>query len=168
MAHTVTGVVHKPGEAQAIIDELIAHCMCDRSDISLMAGEHAGQGTLSRAARATGQVAAAAGSAVAATLGGLLGAASAVVSRPVSGFGVLSVVGQLGVMLSRTAFTTVEDMAKAFAGFGVQGELARDYAEALQRGEIVLVVNAKTDAIANCAQQVMSTHGAVARERTAP
>jgi hypothetical protein len=165
MEHTVTGVVEKPGDAQSIIDELIAHCLCDRSDISLLAGARAGQGTLSRAAHATGQVAAAAGNAVAATLGGLVGAASAVVSRPVSGFGVLSVVGQLGVLLSRTAFTTVEDIAKAFAGFGVEGELARDYAEALQRGEIVIVVNARTDAMASCARQVMTTHGAVAKER---
>jgi hypothetical protein len=168
MEQTVTGIVEKPADAQRIIDELTAHCQCDRSDISLMAGENAGRGpgVVTRAARATSQVAATAGNAVAATLGGIVGAASAVSSRPLSGFGVLSAVGQLGAVLTRTALTTGEDLVKAFVEFGMGSDLARDYAEALRRGHIVLIVNAKTDNMARCARKVMATYGATAEERT--
>ena len=39
MRHTITGLVDKPVEAQKIIDDLVSLCVCDRADISLMAGE---------------------------------------------------------------------------------------------------------------------------------
>src|SRR5687768_5256207 len=116
MDHTVTGLAEKPVDAQRIIDDLTSLCVCDRSDISLLARDDSPQaaGVLSEAARATGQVAAAAGAAAASTLGSILGVGSRALSRNVSGFGVLSAFGQLGGMVSRTALASAEDLGKAF------------------------------------------------------
>jgi uncharacterized membrane protein len=164
MGHTVTGLAAKPVEAQSIIEDLTTLCLCDRSDISLMAGHDVGEsaGMLEGAAIATGQLAGAAGVATARTLGGILGTASAVASRQVSGFGVLSAAGQLGASLSRSALGAAENLGKALMDFGIEDNLARDYADALRQGSILIIVNAKNDKMAQCARQVMATRGAVA------
>jgi len=163
MDHTVMALAEKPVDAQRIIDDLTSLCVCDRSDISLVARDDSqqGSGVLSEAARATGQLAAAAGAAAASTLGSMLGAGSRAMTRNVSGFGVLNAFGQLGGMLSRTALATAEDLGKAFKDLGVEGELAREHAEALRQGGILVVVHAKTGKMAECARRVMATHGTV-------
>jgi hypothetical protein len=89
-----------------------------------------------------------------------LGVASDVVSRKVSGFGALSAVGQLASTLSRAALGTVRDLAGVLVDFGMEQELAREYADALQRGSILIVVDAKTDNMAQCVRRVLATHGA--------
>ncbi len=162
MRQALTGLVEKPVDAQRIIDELTTRCLCDRSDISLIAQESGGQPArmAAGAARTAGQVAMAAGNAAASTVSGLMDAASAV-SRRVPGFGVLSAFGQLGATLSKSALHTAEDLAQAFVGFGVEQDAARRYADALQEGRILLIVEAKTDNIARCVRQVLATHGAV-------
>lgn len=33
---TIAGVVHKPADAQRLIDELTRDCLCDRADISVL------------------------------------------------------------------------------------------------------------------------------------
>jgi hypothetical protein len=164
MNYTVAGLVDKPVEAQAVIDDLTGLCLCDRSDISLIARDHPGQAALpvGDAVRATGQVAAAAGTAGAKSLGALLGLGSAIVSRKVSGFGVLSAVGQAGATLSKIALETAQDVGKALLDFGVDQHLARGYADAVGKGSILILVNAKTQKIADCARQVMRTRGAAA------
>ena len=43
MRQALTGLVEKPVDAQRIIDELTTRCLCDRSDISLIAQESGGQ-----------------------------------------------------------------------------------------------------------------------------
>jgi hypothetical protein len=165
MRHTVSGLVEKPVDAQRIIDELTTRCLSDRSDISLIAQDGAGQSanTLAGASRAAGQVASAAVS----TVSGLFEFASAA-TRQVPGFGALKAVGQLASSLSRTALSTAEDLTKAFVDYGIEHDLARRYSDALKQGNILIVVDAKTDNMARCARQVMSTHGATAHEtRTA-
>ena len=169
MRHTVTGLVEKPVDAQRIIDELTTRCLSDRSDISLIAQDGAGQaaGTVAGASRAAGQVASAAGSAAVNTVSGLFEFASAA-TRQVPGFGALKAVGQLASSLSRTALSTAEDLTKAFVDYGIEHDLARRYSDALKQGNILIVVDAKTDNMARGARQVMSTHGATAHEtRTA-
>lgn len=162
MAHTVTGLADRPLEAQRIIDDLTSLCLCDRADISLIARDQAAPGStaVSEAVRAAGQLTAAAAS----TFGALLGAGSRAVSRNVnvSGFGVLSVAGRLGGVLSKATLAGAEDLANAFKEFGMEGRFAREHADALQRGSILVVVEAKTAKAAECARQVMATHGAVA------
>jgi hypothetical protein len=164
MRHTVTGLVAKPVDAQRIIDELTTRCLSDRSDISLIAQDSAGQGAMAAgAARAAGQVASAAGAAAVNTVSGLFEFASAA-TRQVAGFGALKAVGQLGSMLSRGALSTAEDLTRAFVDFGIEQDLARRYSEALKQGNILIVVDAKTDNMARCARQVMATHGAITPE----
>jgi hypothetical protein len=157
MRHTVTALVDKPIEAQYIIEELTARCLVDRSDISLIAQENSGHASrmLAGAAQAAGQVAGAVGAAAAAAGSAATGFASAV-SHDVPGVGVLSVAGRLGASLSATAFSTVENLAKAFAGIGIEQSLASSYADALRDGHILIVLDAKTDAMAQCAQRVIA------------
>ncbi len=170
MRHTVTGLVDKPVDAQKIIDDLMMNCLCDRGDIGIMAGEaaHRPGGVLAQAARAAGQVVTAAGTAAATTLDGVMGIGSKLVSRQVSGFGLLSAVGQLGVVLSKAALNGAQDLAKALADMGMEAELARDYADALRQGSIVIVVDAKTDNMASCVRKILATHGAVSPEARVP
>ena len=162
MRHTVTGLVEKPSDAQQIIDELTSRCLSDRGDISLISQDTAGQSSrlAAGATRVAGQVAVAATNAAATTFSGLMGLASAV-TRNVPGFGVLNAFGQFGTTLSKAALHTAEDVAQAFVGFGIEQDLARTYADALRQGSILILVDAKTDNMAQCARQVMATHGAV-------
>jgi hypothetical protein len=162
MRHTVTGLVEKPVEAQQIIDELMARCLSDRSDISLIAQDDAGQASrlFAGAVHAAGQVAGAAGTAAAATGSAAMEFASAV-TREVPGFGVLRAIGRLGASLSRTALATAEDLAKTLVDFGFEQSLAQSYADALREGRILIVVDAKTENMARCARQVMAARGAV-------
>jgi hypothetical protein len=88
------------------------------------------------------------------------------VSRNVPGFGVLSIAGGLGSRLSGTALSTAEDLARAFVDFGIEQNLVRDYADALRQGKILIVVDAKTDAMARCAREVMAVQGAVSAAKT--
>ncbi|MFL6574636.1 MAG: hypothetical protein ACJ8G4_22985 [Burkholderiales bacterium] len=157
MPRTVTALVDKPIEAQYIIEELTARCLVDRSDISLIAQENSGHASrmLAGAAQAAGQVAGAVGAAAAAAGSAATGFASAV-SHDVPGVGVLSVAGRLGGSLSATAFGTLEALAKAFIGIGIEQNLANRYADALRNGQILIVLDAKTDAMAQCARQVIA------------
>jgi len=129
MRHTITALVEKPIEAQYLIEELTARCMADRSDISLIAQENSGQVSrvLAGASRAAGEVA------------GAVRAAAAP-----------------GSSLLATAVGTLEELARTFVDIGIEQSLARNYADALRKGHILIVVDAKTDAIAQCARQVMA------------
>jgi hypothetical protein len=169
MRHTVTGLVEKPVDAQRIIDELTTRCLSDRSDISLIAqdSESHGGGIASGGARAAGHVASAAGAAAAGTVSGLFQFAAAA-TQQIAGFGALKAAGKLGSTLSRTALSTAEDLTRAFVDFGIEQDLARRYSDALKQGNILIVVDAKTDNMARCAQQVMATHGASAPETQSP
>src|SRR5690242_9454947 len=103
MRHTITALVEKPIEAQYLIEELTARCLADRSDISLISQENSGRVSriLAGAARAAGQVA------------GAVGAAGASGSLPAA------------------AFSTLENLAKAFVDLGIEQSLAGNYADAL-------------------------------------
>ena len=168
MRHTVTGLIDKPAEAQKIIDDLVTQCLCDRSDIGMIAGgDPRRPGTLAKAARAAGQVAMAAGTAASTAFEGMLGVGSDLVSRRVEGFGVLSAAGRLGNILSRAALTGMQDVARTFIDLGMEAELAREYAEALRQGSILIIVDAKTDNMAHCALKILAAHGALTPEARA-
>ena len=161
MEHILTGLADRPLDAQVVIGELIEQCLCDRSDISLLAGEDAGalSGAPAKAASVAGQLASAAAGTAAAALSGLLGTTSSAASRRISGFGVLNAVGELGTTLARATLTTSADLARALADFGVDARLAQDYSEALKSGKILIIVRARTDNMAQCARKVMATRG---------
>jgi hypothetical protein len=162
MRHTVTGLAEKPIDAQRIIEDLTGRCLCDRSDISLVARDQP-QNAASAAARGAGQLADIAGTAAVTTLEGFLGFASAA-TKGDSPTGVLRAAGNLGSLLAKTALGGAKDVARAFTEYGMESALAADYAEAVQRGSILIVVDAKTEGIARCAQQVLANHGAVTRQ----
>ena len=165
MERTLTGLADRPLDAQLVIGDLVDQCLCDRADISLMAGDHpdglsgALSGAPATAASIAGQLAAAAASTAATALGGLLGSASSATSRRISGVGVMNAVGELGTMLARTTLSTSADLARALADFGLDARLASEYSEALKNGKILIVVRARTDKIAQCARTVMATRG---------
>jgi len=156
MEHVISGLAEKPADAQRIIDELTTTCMCDRGDISLLGGDSA-----SPAASAAGAVAGAAGATLH-SVSRLLGDTTAFFTHQLSGFGPLHGVGRAGALLAKIALTSADDLAKGLSGIGIRQELARDYADALKRGSIVILVHARTERIAQCARQVMAAHGAAA------
>lgn len=161
MHEIVAGLVQKPAEAQALIDELMASCLLDREDISVIGRDYHAPRATEAAARAVQTAASAAGGAAFTAATGVASVASAVISRPVSGFGILNAMGQVGVVLSRAALEGVNDLAKGFAEFGVSAELAREYADALQAGKILVVVQAKTRNMAASVRSCLDRHGAV-------
>ena len=59
------------------------------------------------------------------------------------------------------------ELAKALMDLGVPRGDARFYAEAFERGEMVVTVNARNDPMAQCARKVMMKYGAVAPESRA-
>jgi hypothetical protein len=162
MRHTVTGLAEKPLEAQQIIQELTERCLCDRADISLV-GRDQPLGVASGAARSVGQLADIAGNAVVTTVEGFLGFASAASAGRDSPTGVLRAAGALGSRLAGTALSSAKDMVKVFSEYGIESGQAADYAEAVRHGSILIVVDAKTEAIARCARQVLANHGATRR-----
>jgi hypothetical protein len=162
MQRMISGIVEKPVDAQKLIDELTTQCLCDRADIGVMSGPGAAAipqpEAMSRIASGAGQAAGAAMNAAATLFNGLLGAAATVVSKPVSGVGMLTAAGQLANALSKSAFTGVDGLAKGLNEVGVAQDVARRHAEALQRGAILVVVHAKTENQAQRAQQVFAAH----------
>ena len=151
MRHTITGLVDKPLEAQRIIDELVSRCVCDRGDISLMAGEPA-----AKPSQVVDQLAAPAWK----VFDSLVGAANDA-TRDVPGMGPLRAVGQLGSVLSKTALHGAQDLVKTLVDFGLEDPAAQRYADALKRGRMLILVEAKTDNMARCARQVLMSHGAL-------
>jgi len=168
MEHTLTGLADRPLDAQLVIGDLVEQCLCDRSDISLMAGEHADtlsgalSGASAKAASVAGQVASAAASTAATALSSLLGTAASATSRRISGVGVLNAVGELGTMLARSTLTTSADVAKALADFGLDARLAGEYSEALKSGKILMIVRTRSDKMEQCARKIMATRGVLA------
>lgn len=151
----------KPADAQRIIDDLMSRCLTDRADISLISHDAGGRPSrmVAGASRAAGQVAIAASAAAAHTFAGLMEFASTV-TRQMPGAGVLSTMGQLGAKLSKRALHTAEELGRTFVDFGIEQDLARKHAEALREGSILILVDAKTEAMEQCVRQVLSTHGA--------
>lgn len=162
MRQIIAGLADKPLQAQRIIDDLTSLYACDRADISVMSGESVAQ--------APGVAAAAQATQMAGTLFGgalrqLSGLASEVTSRHVPGLGRLNAVGQLASLLSKSAFGTAGELADGLAQLGVRAELASRYAEAMRDGAILILVEARSEKIAQCARETMATHGATIDEK---
>ncbi|HYG55431.1 MAG TPA: hypothetical protein VD965_09050 [Burkholderiales bacterium] len=152
MRHTITGLVDKPVDAQRIIDDLVSLCVCDRSDISLMAGEQ----QAAKPSQVVDQLAAPAWK----VFDGFLGAANDA-TRNVPGMGPVRAVGQLGAVLTRTAMSGAQDLVKSLVDFGLEDQVASRYADALRNGRMLIVIDAKTENMARCVQKVLATHGAM-------
>jgi hypothetical protein len=160
MANTIAGIVEKPADAQRIIDELQASCLCDRSDISLM---HRDAAQVSGAVKsAVDSSAAAANSILAAMFAGVNA-----VSRSLPGGGMLRAAGSFGAALANAGLDAGAGLAKALIDAGVPRGQAEHYGDAMNRGGILIVVQAKTDKIAQCARAILAKHGALEPETRA-
>ena len=160
MANTIAGIVDKPADAQRIIDELQASCLCDRADISLMHRDTAQVGGAVKSA--VDSSAAAASSMVSAIFAGVNA-----VSRSLPGGGVLRAVGGFGAALANAGLDAGAGLAKALVDAGVPKEQAHHYSDAMNRGGILILVQARTDKIAQCARQILMKHGALEPESRA-
>lgn len=160
MRHTVSGLVSRPIDAQRIIQDLTASCSCDRGDISILAGESAGEvsASASRGLQSGAHAAMTAGGAMVEALKAVLGAASRV-TQPNSSLGALSAVGDVAAAISRATLNTIADLSQALVDFGVQEELAHRYAEALRQGGILVIVRAESEQAAECARGVLANNG---------
>jgi len=160
MAITLIGTVDKPVDAQRIIEELVSSCRCDRSDISLLTRDEATMGKPSDALREAANHAASATHSAGDALAALWGAGTQFMSRAVPGFGALRAVGPFGSTLLKTGFEAGATLARALVEAGIPESQARQAAQALESGGIVITVHAQTENIARCAEGVLATHGA--------
>ena len=162
MTTTIAGVVETPLDAQRLVDELVADCLCDRSDISAMARDAVQAGR--RQGAETVKQAADANAAAARTLIGWMSDGLESVTRSIPGGGMIRAFGSVGAMLADAGVSTAAELAKALVDLGVPRGEASQYAEAFERGGIIVTVQARTDNIARCARQVMMKHGATVEE----
>jgi len=161
MAKTIAGAVAKPVDAQRLIDDLVHDCLCDRGDISVMVRDSAGWWTQKRAIDTTA-------SGAKSLVDGLFEGLEAL-SRALPGGGVLRVFGSLGVALANAGVSGAAELARSLVGVGIAPTEARYYGEAFARGAMLVIVQAETDRIAQCARQVMTRHAALApAEHSAP
>jgi hypothetical protein len=160
MANTVAGIVEKPADAQRIIDELQANCLCDRSDISLM---HRDTAQVSGAVKSAVD----SGAAAASSMVGAIFAGVNAVSRSLPGGGMLRAVGSFGIALANAGFDAGAGLAKALIDAGVPKDQAHQYSDAMNHGGILVVVQARTDKMAQCARQVFIKNGAIEPESRA-
>src|SRR5438046_844356 len=131
MARTIIGIVATPLGAQRLIEELVRDCLCDRTDISVVARDAARASAEKASARANELKGAfdtsAAG--VQKLFDGLLTGVEAL-SRSIPGGGTLRVIGKVGVTLANAGVASATELAKALIAFGVPATEARYYAEA--------------------------------------
>lgn len=162
MTTTIAGVVEKPVDAQRLVDELVDDCLCDRSDISAMARHSAADG--GRQGGETVKKALDTNADAAKVLIGWMSQGLESVTRSLPGGSVIRGFGSLAARLADAGVTTAAELAKALVDLGVPRGEARQYAEAFERGGIVVTVQARTDNIAQCARKVMMKYGAVSEE----
>jgi hypothetical protein len=159
MTTTIAGVVEKPVDAQRLVDELVESCLCDRSDISVVARDALGAGR--REGIDAVRKALDANAEAAKTLLGWMSDSLESVTRSVPGGGTIRAVGSLGARLAEAGIGTAAELAKALVDLGVPKTEARYYSEAFERGGIVVTVQARSDNMARCVRGVMTKYAAL-------
>jgi hypothetical protein len=150
MAKTVIGILENPSAAQQAVDELLKSGF-ERRDIGLISSD------IMREA-ATAATGASKGMAFGALAGMLLSAATMMIP----GLGPILVAGPGLTLLGGTTLGALAGgIVGALKARGVPEEQANFYAEGVRRGGTLITVNAKTDALAERAIQILKSHGAV-------
>jgi hypothetical protein len=165
MTTTIAGVVQKPVDAQRLVDELVSGCLCDRSDISVMARDSVADAR--RQGAETVKKALDTNADAAKVLINWMAQGLESVTRSIPGGGIVRGVGSLAAKLADAGVTTAAELAKALVELGVPKGEARYYGEAFESGGIVVTVQARTENIARCARQTMMKYGAIAEEPAA-
>src|SRR4030088_213812 len=150
MAKTVIGILENPSAAQQAVDELLKSGF-ERRDIGLISSDIMGEA-------ATAATGASKGMACGALAGMLLSAATMMIP----GLGPILVAGPGLTLLGGTTLGALAGgIVGALKARGVPEEQANFYAEGVRRGGTLITVNAKTDALAERAIQILKSHGAV-------
>ena len=170
MAKTVVGLMDTSAEAERVVRELTSTCECDRADIGLMARDSSDASP--SGARYTGETedsnasgmarGAMKGAGAGAAVGGVLGLVAGVASLTIPGLGPFIAAGPIAAALAGAGVgAAAGGVIGALANLGVPEDEAHYYAEGVRRGGTLITVHAATDAIADCAANVMRQHGAV-------
>lgn len=164
MAKTVVGVFENYGEAQEAARELAAQGYT-KSDISVLANDHAGENS----SQSIGEGSAAAAEAgTGAAIGGVAGLALGLVALAVPGIGPVIALGPLAAALTGAGIGAVAGgLIGAMTALGVPEEEAHHYATHVKEGRAVLAVTT-SDNRAESAASVLESFGANHVDRGAP
>ncbi len=165
MARVLACVVERPVDAQKLMEELTSDCLCDRRDISVLARDQENW-VAEAAAKAAAGLKGAVGSGAEAigSLFKVLAESAEPVSRMLPGGAMLRATGDFGVQLATTGAATAAEIANALIDAGVPSSQAGRYGRDLERGGILITVEAKTEKSAQCILKVMAAQGAVATQ----
>ena len=165
MAKTVVGLMETPGAAESVVRELTGNCRCSRSEIGLMASgirsEVAGGAGTTVQSESDVSAEGLKGAGTGAAIGGALGLVEGIASLTIPGLGPLIAAGPIAAALAGVGIgAAAGGLIGALVQLGVPEEDAQYYAEAVRRGGTLITVHTDSDAVADCAVEVMQRHGA--------
>jgi len=164
MAKTVVGLMDSRAEADSVVQELISRCNCDQSDISVVArgeaGEYAGDAGHSKHGGETAS-GAMKGAGAGAALGGIAGLIAGAASLAIPGVGPIIAAGPIASALAGAGVGALAGgLIGGLVNSGVPEDEAHYYAEGVKRGGTLITVHARSDDVAECAEQAMKKFGA--------
>jgi hypothetical protein len=149
MAKTVIGLIENTSEAEKVVDELMKSGF-DREDIGLVSTE-----LLREAAGAV------TGATKGIFYGSLAGLLVGVAALAIPGVGTALAAGPATALLSPALGAVAGGLIGGLTSKGVPEDQAHFYAEGLRRGGTLITVNAKDDALAMRAVDILKRHGAI-------
>ena len=168
MSKTVIGLMDNMGEAQNLVNDLVANGI-ERDDIGFMANEK--QATSTRADADDGGDAASgalAGAGTGAAIGGVAGLALSFAPLAIPGIGPILAAGPIAAALTGAGIGALAGgLIGGLTKLGVPEEDAHYYAEGVRRGGILVTVAADDDREVEQAVTILKRHGAVDIEKRA-
>src|SRR5688572_1888313 len=168
MSKTVIGLMDNIGEAQNVVNDLVASGI-ERDDIGFMANEK--QATSTRPKSDDGADAtsgALAGAGTGAAIGGVAGLALSLAPLAIPGIGPILAAGPIAAALTGAGIGALAGgLIGGLTKLGVPEEDAHYYAEGVRRGGILVTVAADDDQEADQAVAILKRHGAVDVEERA-
>jgi len=163
MSKTVIGLLDNLGEAQDVVQDLVASGI-ERDDIGFMANEKQAAPTRTETTREGADVAsgALAGAGTGAAIGGVAGLALALAPLAIPGIGPIVAAGPIAAALTGAGIGAVAGgLIGGLTRLGVPEEDAHYYAEGVRRGGILVTVAADDEREAERAAEILRRHGAV-------
>src|SRR5688500_3212555 len=163
MSKTVIGLLDNLGEAQDVVQDLVASGI-ERDDIGFMANEKQAAPTRTETTREGADVAsgALAGAGTGAAIGGVAGLALALAPLAIPGIGPIVAAGPIAAALTGAGIGAVTGgLIGGLTRLGVPDEDAHYYAEGVRRGGILVTVAADDEREADVAADILRRHGAV-------
>lgn len=156
----VIGLTKTQGSAESIVESLGALGFSNH-DISVLFPDQQGRGVLTVEKHTKAGKGAAAGAGTGGLLAGALGLLAGVGTVAIPGAGVFIAAGPLLAALSAAAVgAAVGGVAGALVGFGIPEYEAKQYADKVRAGSILILVHTETDEDRDRAQQTLKDCGA--------